>query len=1034
MLGRFSVDVAGVRVADHAWVSRRSSDLVKLLALAPSRRLVRDVVLDVLWPDLNPDAAAANLYKAASYARQAMSSKTAIVLRSGQVMLDPDSDVAIDVELFERAASTALKHGHPEECLAAAGLNGGELLPEDRYEEWTLPRRDALRALHLRLLRTAGAWEEVAAHEPSDEDAAQALLRGCLERGDRHRALRIYARLRDSLTQELGMAPSVETQRLFADAVAGLVTEDHRAVIGRDVDRARARVARNQALEGRMRAVFLVGDAGIGKTTLLERIRHDASSDGWFAAMVPAADVEGDRPYAPLRALVRDLTTDIPGGIDSLAPNARHTLEILLSNKSVEGLRRQAVFSAFRHLVAGVRRGTGTVITVDDAHLLDDASIEVLDRLIRRPIPGVLLVIATRPVRTGSRLAQVRMSMAERGETTTIEVAPLTRGESAALARNIVGELDGQQMAEIWRLGEGNPYYTSELARAAISPSRHAVPADLHDAVRGPLSELDPACVAALAQAAVVGRRFGLDLFLAATGLDAEQAYQALDQAIDAGVLEVNEVAYSYRHELLRQAAIAELPPHRRLEVHRRAATALEAAGAAPGAIAHHYLEAGDRQAAIDWFCIAAGDALQRGAYADALSVTERALDIEPLHRELRRVRAEALFGAGDQLAAAAYREAAALSPDEDRWQFQVGEAWAHLFTGDIAGSMQALTDIETREPVAQMREHTVRGLTAWFSGDVSGAASSADLASSLASSVGTISDVIDTTMLQAMVAHSQGEWPKRLQADLLTSRHLPVLAGAVGDAHLCVAEFWLYGSKPYEEVISFGQDLVEHCRRTGADRGAAFGTLLIAEAELLSGELDDAYAHLDDAITQHRRLGANVGEALALQRLAELHLQRNDPASARDLLASAFDAASGSPLSSRHLLYRIFGAGVRAAASPADALAIIEEGSSLRGGPGENCPACSITFTVPAAIRLADLGATDPAEQLANAARQVIGMLFPRGGGWQAAQMEMDAHLARSRLEHDLADRLLHDAALEYERSGQVLDVQRCRAVGASS
>src|SRR5215204_6352592 len=75
VLGGFEVSVDGRRVPAPAWQQRRASELVKLLALAPRNRLHREQVIDALWPDLPPDAGAANLRKAAHYARAALGSK-----------------------------------------------------------------------------------------------------------------------------------------------------------------------------------------------------------------------------------------------------------------------------------------------------------------------------------------------------------------------------------------------------------------------------------------------------------------------------------------------------------------------------------------------------------------------------------------------------------------------------------------------------------------------------------------------------------------------------------------------------------------------------------------------------------------------------------------------------------------------------------------------------------------------------------------------------------------------------------------------
>ncbi len=129
LLGRFEVLVDSRPVPEGAWAQRRARDLVKLLALAPEHWMPRDAVLEALWPRLGADAAARNLHKAASYARRALGDRDALMLRGGLVRLAPHARVTVDVERFEQGDDSAY---------------GGELLPGDRYEQWTLHARARL--------------------------------------------------------------------------------------------------------------------------------------------------------------------------------------------------------------------------------------------------------------------------------------------------------------------------------------------------------------------------------------------------------------------------------------------------------------------------------------------------------------------------------------------------------------------------------------------------------------------------------------------------------------------------------------------------------------------------------------------------------------------------------------------------------------------------------------------------------------------------------------------------------------------------
>ncbi|WP_241834808.1 ATP-binding protein [Pseudofrankia asymbiotica] len=210
---------------EEVWRRRQAAALVKLLALAPGRRLHRERVLDALWPDVPVDEAAPRLHKAAHYARRALRDPEGVLLRGEVVTLCPDRDATIDVRVFEDLAERALgpagTGGSPAGDAAAHAANayGGALLPDDLYEPWTQADRDRLRLLYLRLLRAAGRWERVLAEDPADEEAHLTLMRGYIARGERHAALRQFERMDRALRRELGVGPGPDALALRAAAL-----------------------------------------------------------------------------------------------------------------------------------------------------------------------------------------------------------------------------------------------------------------------------------------------------------------------------------------------------------------------------------------------------------------------------------------------------------------------------------------------------------------------------------------------------------------------------------------------------------------------------------------------------------------------------------------------------------------------------------------------------------------------------------------------------------------------------------------------
>ena len=169
VLGAFRVVVGGRVIAEDAWPSRRSAELVQLLALTHRRLLLRDQVMEALWLDLSPAAAGANLRKAAHHARQALGRQDAVVLSEGRVALFPTTPVETDVARFERSAEAALAGADGSACAAAASTYTGDLLPARSTRSG---RRSAGRST--RAVRGAPAGERAVGPPRPDRAAGRA--------------------------------------------------------------------------------------------------------------------------------------------------------------------------------------------------------------------------------------------------------------------------------------------------------------------------------------------------------------------------------------------------------------------------------------------------------------------------------------------------------------------------------------------------------------------------------------------------------------------------------------------------------------------------------------------------------------------------------------------------------------------------------------------------------------------------------------------------------------------------------------------
>jgi predicted ATPase/DNA-binding SARP family transcriptional activator len=328
LLGGFEVVAGESVVPESAWRLRRAKSVLKLLALAPDRRLHREQVAEVLWPDRDQASAANNLRQALYVTRRALDGAEPgagrwLEARDGVLALGAEPDVQIDVDAFEMAAATARERPTTEACRRALDCYGGELLPEDRYEEWTAARREALRERHLTLLLTLSelhwadgegaaaidALQRAVVEDPLHEAAHRGLMRLFAAAGRQQQALAQYQQLRQALQRELAADPDPETRRLHRAILAGSVEPEPQSEsapaaplatnLPRQLTSFIGRERELDELEGmltRTRLLTLNGPGGCGKTRLaleLARGRVGEFAHGaWLVELAAIGDPE----------------------------------------------------------------------------------------------------------------------------------------------------------------------------------------------------------------------------------------------------------------------------------------------------------------------------------------------------------------------------------------------------------------------------------------------------------------------------------------------------------------------------------------------------------------------------------------------------------------------------------------------------------------------------------------------------------------------------------------------------------------------
>src|SRR4051794_37851919 len=139
MLGGFRVSVGSRTIPQDAWRLRKAAALVKLLVLAPGYRMHREQAMDLLWPEASRRAASNNLRSTLHTARNVLDPSMGsryLASEDEALVLCPEGELWVDVDAFEQAAARARRVKDPATHRAALDLYMGNLLPEDRYEEW----------------------------------------------------------------------------------------------------------------------------------------------------------------------------------------------------------------------------------------------------------------------------------------------------------------------------------------------------------------------------------------------------------------------------------------------------------------------------------------------------------------------------------------------------------------------------------------------------------------------------------------------------------------------------------------------------------------------------------------------------------------------------------------------------------------------------------------------------------------------------------------------------------------------------------
>ena len=348
-----------------------------------------------------------------------------------------------------------------------------------------------------------------------------------------------------------------------------------------------------EAAAGDGRFVVVTGEAGIGKTSLVDAFRALRPDITWLWGACDGSFTP--RPLGPLH----EIAASIGGNVASLC---------------AEDADRRELFTAFLEHVGRTPGVTG--IVVEDLHWADEATLDWLSHLSRRIADSRTLVVVTcrddEPQSDG-RLRTTLGKIATHRSTRRLALPPLTPDAVRRLAGPDVADPE-----RVFELTAGNPFFVSEL----LSVAPDAVPQSVADVVTARTLLLSPEAQRLVAAAAVISRPATAGLLAAVSGV----AAGSLDDCVSTGILVADGLTFRFRHELARLAVEQEVPAYQKSELHRIALVALEREGADHAELAHHAEGAGDANGVLNHATLAAEEAARLHSHREAAAQYRRAL------------------------------------------------------------------------------------------------------------------------------------------------------------------------------------------------------------------------------------------------------------------------------------------------------------------------------------------------------------------------------------------------------------------------
>jgi len=702
-------------------------------------------------------------------------------------------------------------------------------------------------------------------------------------------------------------------------------------IVGRDAERARVERALDRARHT-TQWVLIEGEAGIGKTRLLEHLADEADRAGFLVLWARSHESGAAPAFWPWLPAIRSF---LEAG-HPLPDDVRQLIVNLLDPRDGEGSALSAdggrfpLFAAIALLLEAAARSRPVMIALDDMQWADPASLELIEFMTGHVVAAPVVFAATvRELELGRNdaLVQALAQISRRPLTDRIQLRGLEPSDSVRLVRRTIGgDVPTDVVDAIFRRSDGNPFFMTELARLLASDAglteaellrRVGVPAGVRDVVHRRLARLPAPTVELLQAAAVLGRHMRVGLLSRAANVSIDECLDFLEPAIiDHLLVDVPDSpgVVQFNHALVREVVLDDMSVLRRARLHLRAADAIEALAPSDDTaeiIADHLWQAatlgvGARAAAA--LERAALVTIRRYAFETADGLLERALQLRKafpsdevdLGAELRSIN----LLAGVRRARFGFKQASMNTPMERAKELARSTddeiVLAELLWTEWAGSATAcaldnarrlaleLVDLASRSdnPAIQAVAHSAWGTQSWHEGDLREAVTSLDRAvellgdwHSLLTESGSPNGLVEAGLLARgfqVIVHELAGQPLGSRSQLLAMAAAPLAPYQLLTVWVSEAVGSMFGGDN-ERAIVAGSHAVELALGEQFEFFRSAGVCVLGSATIAAGRPAEGLEVLDRGIAQYRPLGVLTILPYYLSMRAEGHLALGD-------------------------------------------------------------------------------------------------------------------------------------------------------------